>query len=85
MNDEPAKPLSNSDRFRRMAEAIDHNTDSGFGGAFVIVAPEGGNPLETLILDAGQDHMQFWILLRTKCDVEIKRLDTIERQGAFRR
>lgn len=58
--------------FRRMADAIEHNENSGFGGAFVIIPPpEGGSPIETLILDSKQDPVQFWVLLKSKCDIQI--------------
>jgi hypothetical protein len=85
MNDEPPNKPSNAGPFRGMAALIDANETAGFGGAFVIIPPEGGTALQTLILDSTQDHIQFWTLLKVKCDVEIKRLDDLTRQGQFRR
>ena len=76
-----------SDRFRRMATAIDHNAEQGgFGGAFVIVPPkEGGDVVETLILDSTQDPAQFWVLLKSKCDTQIAKADALSRQGQLHR
>jgi hypothetical protein len=70
-----------SDRFTRMAEAVRHNADAGFGGCFVICPPQdGGDALETLILDNRQDAAQFWILLQAKCQQQITALDESRRQ-----
>ena len=68
-------------RFTNMANVITHNDDTGFGGAFVIVPPkDGGDALETLILDTKQDAAQFWILLQSKCQAQIAALDSANRQ-----
>ena len=69
-----------------MADAIERNAEGTFGGAFVVIPPsvEAGDPIETLILDAKQDPAQFWLLLKTKCDLELQALDAKQRnQSAF--
>lgn len=73
------------DKFTKMAAQLDRNSDGAFGGAFVVIPPkEGGDTLETLILDSRQDATQFWILLKTKCETEIALLDQKQRStGAF--
>ena len=49
-------------RFRRMADAIEKNEN--FGGAFVVVPPEGaGESVQTLLLDPTPDPAQFWQML----------------------
>lgn len=80
-------PTDTSDRFRKMADAIDKNAEGSFGGAFVVVPPvEAGEPLETLILDTKQDAAQFWMLLKTKCDIALGELDAKQRtQSTFGR
>ena len=71
-----------SERFRRMADRLDHNQTDPFGGCFLIVPPkEGGEAIETLILDANQDPSQFWILLKSKCDHQIALLDNKSRSN----
>ena len=67
-----------------MAEAIERNAEGAFGGAFVIVPPnsDAGEPIETLILDTKQDPAQFWMLLKTKCDLELATLDQQQRAAA---
>ena len=75
-------------RFRSMADAIEKNAEGSFGGAFVVVPPtsEAGEPIETLILDAKQDPAQFWMLLKTKCDIALGELDQKQRtQASFGR
>ena len=70
-----------ADRFTKMAAALEHNADAGFGGCFVICPPnDGGDPLEVLILDNRQDAAQFWILLQSKCQAQIAALDSANRQ-----
>ena len=71
--------------FADMSLLITQNNDKGFGGAFVVVPPEGGGePLETLILDSKQDASQFWSLLQAKASVMIAELEEKKRtQGAF--
>ena len=72
------------DRFRAMADAIERNANASFGGAFVVVPPaEGGDVLETLILDSKTDPAQFWQMLLTKCQMMIATLDAQQRQSAF--
>ena len=67
MSDQPALPPSDADRFARMAERIEHNKDSTFGGAFVIIVPGGlVEPMEALILDGKGDAAQFLMLLQGK-------------------
>ena len=47
--------------FRRMADRIEHNKESTFGGACVIIPPAGGgDPVEFLVLDATGNPAQFW-------------------------
>ncbi len=61
------QPVSNADRFRRMAERIDHNKDAGFGGACVIIPPSGaGEPIEILMLDNSADLAQFFSTVATR-------------------
>jgi hypothetical protein len=76
--------------FQDMADRIRHNAGQSFGGAFVVIPPvnNGGDPLETLILDSKQDPAQFWTLLKVKCDLAIGELDQRARNqqaGAFGR
>ena len=73
MNDEVA-PLKASDRFRKMAERIDLNSDSTFGGAVVVYPPAGGAPIEMLILDAQGDPAQFWSTVMTRIQITLEAL-----------
>lgn len=72
-------------RFDQMAARIRLNAEQGFGGAFVIAPPQnGGGAIETLLVDVRQDPVQFWTLLRSKCDVELDQLkDSAKNQRAF--
>ena len=70
-------------RFRSMADAIERNEGASFGGAFVIIPPQdGGDPIETLILDNKQDPAQFWSMLKTKADIMLAELDQAQRNVA---
>ena len=72
---------SNSDRFRKMADRIDLNKDDGFGGACVIVPPNGtgANPIEILIvLPAGGvgDLVQFFSMVSSRVQREVDEAST---------
>lgn len=68
--------------FDAMAKRVRHNTESTFGGAFVIVPPEsGGDPMDTLILDNKANPAQFWMILQARSKMELDRLETQERMG----
>jgi hypothetical protein len=73
--------------FRDMADAIDRNAEAGFGGAFVIVAPEGGGAaIETLILDSSQDMALFWNSVITKAQIMLTVAEKNQRgQSGFNR
>lgn len=74
-------------RFDAMAARIRRNSGEGFGGAFVIAPPQnGGTAIETLLVDVRQDPVQFWTLLRSKCEAELDELREREKnQSAFGR
>lgn len=64
---------THADRLRRMADRIDHNQDSPFGGVCVIIPPpNGGQALEFLTLDANQDPTQFWATIATKIKLALE-------------
>lgn len=87
MSDDPPKPPTDADRFANMAKRIEHNTNSVFGGAFVICVP-GGNvdPLEALILDSKGDPAQFLMVLQAKIQAVLAQIQDQERKmGGFGR
>ena len=66
MSDEPQIP-TNAERFRKMADRIELNKESGFGGACVISPPQGaGDPIEILMLDNSADLAQFFSTVATR-------------------
>lgn len=80
--------MSNSDPFKAMAAAIDHNAESRFGGAFVIIPPgEGALPLKALLLDSQEDPRTFFMVLEAEVKMRIEQIDQQERarMGGFGR
>lgn len=76
----PREQPKPSDMFRRMADRMDLNEKDGFGGAFVIVPPkDGGEPRETLILDAGVNPEVFWTVVKRACEDEIAKISEKQR------
>ena len=68
--------------FRDMADRIVLNGESSFGGAFVIVPPaKGGDPIQTIILDANQDVAQFWSIVQTKAQMALAQLEQVAMQA----
>ena len=77
-------PPTDAQRFARMAQRIEHNKDSTFGGAFVICVPGGMvPPLEALILDATGDPAQFLMVLQTKIQTVLEEIKA--KQGVYGR
>lgn len=65
-DNEHAKP------FRDMADSIMHNASNGFGGALVIVPPDGGGKaVSVLLLDNANDAAQFWGLIGPKAQIAL--------------
>jgi hypothetical protein len=65
-------------RFIAMSERILRN-DYGakFGGACVIVPPEGGgDPIEFLVLDEAADPAQFWSTIMSRIQIVVQKLDS---------
>ena len=76
-----------AERFTAMAAAIEHNAGATFGGAVVIIPPpNGGEPIELLILDLKADPAQFWSTIKTRIEIKLAELDERQRsQQAFGR
>lgn len=82
--------LSISDRFRRMADQIDHNATGSFAGAYVIVPPalmdEGAvalfPPIEVLVLDTSQSPVQFLQMLSSKVAIALEHVKAQEARAA---
>ena len=71
--------------FRTVADKIDLNRSNGFGGAFVIVAPDGATH-DLLILDSQATPVMFYSALKTRVDIALAEIDEAQRSsGAFRR
>lgn len=67
---------------RKMADNIERNKDAGFGGCFVIVAPEnGGDPISVLLLDPSQDPAQFWGLIGPKATIALQQINDTQRKS----
>ena len=81
--------ISISDRFRRMADQIDHNATGSFAGAYVIVPPhlqdvgaaELFPPIEVLVLDTSQSPVQFLQMLSAKVAVALEQVRAQEAQS----
>ncbi len=76
MNDEVPKAKL-SEPFTRMAERIDKNEGESFGGAFVIIPPEGaGTPMQSLMFNTGTDKAQFWLMLQGMINTALAEIQT---------
>lgn len=84
MNDVSAFEVAQA-AFQAMAERIGRN-GSDFGGAFVIVAPEGDGGVRvehSLTLDGAQRPAVFWANLQTVCKIALDEIDRSSRRGGF--
>lgn len=72
---------SPADAFEEMARRIRHNSDSPFGGAVVIVPPEGGGDVvNVLLLDATTRVADFWSMLSSRIQSEVAEIDAKQQQ-----
>lgn len=75
--------MTDADRFRQMADRIDHNVEaSKFGGAAVIVPPTASGveqPIELLMLDAHGDPAQFLSTLLTRIQIMLREIEDRQR------
>ena len=82
MSDQVPGSITVADRFRAMADQIERNEASRFGGAFVIVPPEqGGEPIAVMLLDEKADPAMFWSAVQTKARMALEEIDARQRQG----
>ena len=65
--------------FKEMAEAITHNAGQAFGGAAVVVAPGGAEPISLLMLDSSADIATFYATLQTRITLLLKGLEDQQR------
>ena len=64
-----------SEPFTRMAERIDKNDGEQFGGAFVIIPPDGaGEAMQSLMINSGTDLAAFWMLLQSMINVALENI-----------
>ena len=70
--------------FSRMAEQILLNKDAKFGGAFLMIPPDQGEPFSSLMLNQEEPSI-FWAAVKTLADVAMGQLDRAQRgQQGFR-
>ena len=69
--------------FEVMAARIRDNAAHPFGGAFVIVAPDGTSQ-DLLLLDSRQAAAQFWALLQSRVQIAIAENDNASRGNGWR-
>ena len=73
--------MSNDVPFTAMAERIKHNADDKFGGAFVIVAPDGGGVISDLSLADPANPGKFWASIQTLIQTKILELEQKQAQS----
>lgn len=77
MLDDPNQPPTKetpSDILRRVADLIERNPSNSFGGAAVVLPPEGAH-IEVLILDPSVNLAQFWSALQGRIALTLQELD----------
>lgn len=85
MNDEPDRPDPVEQRavlFDQMAAQIRLNRDAKFGGAFLMVPPDG-DPFSSLMLNQDEPSI-FWAAIQTLAGIAMQSLERVQRQQGFR-
>lgn len=75
----PIEPKDNAAAFRLVADKIDLNKTNGFGGAFVIVTPDGV-VMDLLLLDNSQNPAMFLGLVKTRAEIALAEMEADSRQ-----
>lgn len=70
--------IGQSDLLRQLADKIDKNAPEDFGGAFIVVPPSG-DPISGMMIGE-QDVNTFWILVKTKLEAEVEKLNQLQKQ-----
>ena len=73
-------PPTAADVFKAMSERIERNGLENFGGAAVIVSPDG-KVISVLMVDESKETSQFWGLLKTRVQLEIQAATDSQRLG----
>jgi len=60
--------------FRAMADRLERNASTEFGGAFLIVPPEDGNPLDGAFVTTTPNAAVFWSSVQGQTEVAVQRL-----------
>lgn len=76
--EEPPRPPDKAQLFVDMADRIGRNPSADFGGAFLIVPPEGDH-ISTLILDSDRNLSQFWSLVKARAELALAQIQELER------
>lgn len=74
------REIKPADPFSDMAERVERNGDDHFGGAAVIVAPDG-KVISLLMVDDSKDQAQFWATIKTRVQLEMQAMSEVQRLG----
>jgi hypothetical protein len=66
---------SPADAFRDMAARIERNEASEFAGALLLVPPDGGDPVELLLVNPAHDLAFFWSTIHSKVQVAAREFE----------
>lgn len=73
-------PDARSATFRDMADRLDRNADQDFGGAFVVIPPEG-EAQTMLLIDSAKNPAIFWAALQTRVQIALQEIEEAQRGG----
>lgn len=69
----------NAQRFRQMAERIEATAEAEFGGAVLVVGPDG-EAIEYLLTDPKQDIAFFWLSVKSRVETIYAELQDKQRR-----
>lgn len=82
-DDQPDPSEARAALFDQMAAQIRLNKDAKFGGAFLMVPPDG-DPFSSLMLNQDQPSI-FWAAVQTLANMALGSLEKAQRPGGFGR
>ncbi len=85
MSDEVPLRKDFSQAFTQMASRVQRNSDESFGGAFVIVPPEGAGEVMQLLALTSTDPAAFWIMLQGQINKALEEIQSRQNHPYGRR
>jgi hypothetical protein len=78
-------PTEAAELFRAMADRLERNAATEFGGAFLIIPPEDGGPLDGAFVTTTPNPVVFWSSVQGQVEIAVQRLTAPQQSRGYGR